>query len=158
MSIGHFLPYKSSCENAMFYTLTLVARQKLSLLDRGTAMGWINNGLSLREISRRLQVSVSVISRLRQRFLATGGFEERPRTGRPRATTAREDRFITRQAQAMRTATAQTIRRQLRNATHTSISTQTVRWEHVQITPFCVLVCLCVCAFIFCVLQCSCVI
>ena len=138
MSVSHFLPHKSICENAIFHTLTMVARQKLSLLDRGRAVGWMNNELSLGEISRRLQVLVSVISRLRQRFLATGKIKEIPLTGRPRATTGREDRFITRQAQAKRTAGAQTIRRQLRNATHTKISTQAVRWEHIQITPFCV--------------------
>ena len=138
MSISQFLLHKSICENAIFNTLTMVARQKLSLLDRGRAVGWMNNELSLGEINRRLQVLVSVISRLRQRFLATGKIKEIPLTGRPRATTGREDRFITRQAQATRTAGAQTIRRQLRNATHTKISTQAVRWEHIQITPFCV--------------------
>ena len=90
MSISQFLLHKSICENAIFNTLTMVARQKLSLLDRGRAVGWMNNELSLGEINRRLQVLVSVISRLRQRFLATGKIKEIPRTGRPRATTGQE--------------------------------------------------------------------
>jgi len=106
---------------------TMVGRQKLSLLDRGRAVGWFQDGVGIREIARRLQVSPSVITRLRQRYQATGRVEDRPRPGRPKKTTAREDRLITRRAQAVRTSTANRIRRQLRAATNTNVSGQTVR-------------------------------
>jgi transposase len=81
----------------------------------------------MREVARRLQVSPSVIVRLRQRFNATGHVQDRPRSGRPKKTTNREDRYITRQAQVLRTSTANRIRRQLLAATITNIATQTVR-------------------------------
>ena len=42
---------------------------KLNLLDKGRAVGWLQDGVSVCEVGRRLQVSPS---RLRQRFLATG--------------------------------------------------------------------------------------
>lgn len=127
VSIGHFLPHISELLAAPGHDNTMVGRQKLSLLDRGRAVGWFQDGVAVREIARRLQVSPSVIVRLRQRFNATGQVQDRPRPGRPKKTTAREDRYITRQAQASRKTTANRIRRQLRAATHTNIATQTVR-------------------------------
>ncbi|KAK7106369.1 hypothetical protein V1264_017634 [Littorina saxatilis] len=84
----------------------MVGRQKLSLLDRGRAIGWFQDGVGVREIARRLLVSPSVITRLRQRFQATGLVQDWPRPGRRKKTTARKDRFITRQAQTVRTSTS----------------------------------------------------
>lgn len=109
------------------HQLTMPPRRKLSQSDRGRALAWIQDGVSICEVARRLNVSHSVIWRLRQRFQTTGHVEERARSGRPRSTTNREDRFIIRQALQTRTATANTIRRQLRAATHTNVSVQTVR-------------------------------
>ncbi|KAK7103587.1 hypothetical protein V1264_018456 [Littorina saxatilis] len=57
----------------------MVGRQKLSLLDRGRAIGWFQDGVGVREIARRLLVTPSVITRLRQRFQATGLVQDRPR-------------------------------------------------------------------------------
>lgn len=105
----------------------MVGRQKLSLLNRGRALGWFQEGIGVRETARRLGVAPSVITRLRQRFEATGRVEERPRSGRPKKTTARQDRLIARQAQTARTSTANRIRRHLRAATNTNVSSQTIR-------------------------------
>ncbi|KAK7101797.1 hypothetical protein V1264_020124 [Littorina saxatilis] len=102
-------------------------RRHLNLVDRGRALAWVQEGIRLREIAARLGCSHSVIVRLRQRFLATGSVETRPRSGRPRSTTQRQDRYITRQALQTRTTTASTIRRRLRVATKTDINEQTVR-------------------------------
>lgn len=65
--------------------------------------------------------------RLRDRFQATGMVQERRRSGRPKKTTPREDRFIQRQALQQRNATANVIRHHLRVATNTIISDQTTR-------------------------------
>ncbi|KAK7106043.1 hypothetical protein V1264_017346 [Littorina saxatilis] len=62
-------------------------RRHLNLVDRGRALAWVQEGIRLREIAARLGCSHSVIVRLRQRFLATGSVETRPRSGRPRSTT-----------------------------------------------------------------------
>lgn len=127
VNICHWLPHKSQDLGQPGHSFTMVGRQKLSMLDRGRAVGWFQHGVGVREIARRLQVSPSVITRLRQRFQATGRVEDRPRPGRPKKTTAREDRLITRQAQAVRTSTANRIRRQLQAATHINVSGQTIR-------------------------------
>lgn len=102
-------------------------RRKLSDTNRGRALAWIENGLSIREVARRLAVSHSVIQRLQERTQATGHVAERPRSGRPRATTRRQDRFIVTQALRERTATANSLRGQLRHAANVNVSDQTIR-------------------------------
>ena len=102
-------------------------RQRLSIVDRGRALAWIQTGTSIREVARRLSVHHSVIQRLYQRFHATGSVQERPHPGRPRCTTRREDRFLQVSALRDRTTTADQLRRQLLRATNNNISDQTVR-------------------------------
>lgn len=102
-------------------------RRKLSEMDRGRAIAWLQEGVVVREVAQRLGVSHSVIIRLRQRLQNTGRVQERPRSGRPKITTPREDRYIERQALQERTRSANNIRRRLRNATNTVVSDQTIR-------------------------------
>ncbi|KAK7115873.1 hypothetical protein V1264_001663 [Littorina saxatilis] len=100
-------------------------RRKLSDLDRGRAIGWLQDGVAARQVAQRLAVAPSVIIRLKQRFHATEIVQER-RSGRPRVTTQREDRFIQRQAMQQRMATANNIRQRLQ-ATTNNVSGQTIR-------------------------------
>ncbi|KAK7099179.1 hypothetical protein V1264_012550 [Littorina saxatilis] len=102
-------------------------RRKLNEFEKGRAVAWFQDGVTKREVARRLHVSISVIVRLIQRFTATGRVQERCRPGRPKKTTPREDRLIERLALQTRTASSSIIRRQLRVATNTNISQQTIR-------------------------------
>ncbi|KAK7112352.1 hypothetical protein V1264_011821 [Littorina saxatilis] len=52
-------------------------RRKLSDLDRGRAIGWLQDGFAARQVAQRLAVAPSVIIRLKQRFHATGRVQER---------------------------------------------------------------------------------
>ena len=56
-----------------------------------------------------------------------GSVRNRPRSGRPRSTTNREDRYITNMALRQRTTTARRLRDNLRTATGTRVSDQTIR-------------------------------
>ena len=105
----------------------MVARRKLTAVDRGRALGWVQDGVSQREVARRLRVSLSVIQRLLQRFQATGNTEERPRSGRPRSTNQRDDRSLRFAALRERTITATRLRQQLRQAANVNVSVQTIR-------------------------------
>ncbi|KAK7105615.1 hypothetical protein V1264_016974 [Littorina saxatilis] len=105
----------------------MLPRRKLSDLDRGRAMGWLQDGVAARQVAQRLAVAPSVIIRLKQRFHATGRVQERQRSGRPRVTTQREDRFIQRQAMQQRMATANNIRQRLQATTNPVVSGQTIR-------------------------------
>ena len=107
--------------------INMVNRRLLTTMDRGRAHAWLQDGVGVREIGRRLGVSPSVVVRLRQRFQATGSVQDRPRSGRPRKTTAREDRYIARLATATRSTTASRIRQQLRTTRNINVCTQTVR-------------------------------
>ena len=69
----------------------------------------------------------SVVGRLWQRFQATNSVRNRPRSGRPRSTTNREDRYITNMALRLRTTTARRLRDNLRTAFGTRVSDQTIR-------------------------------
>ncbi|KAK7108735.1 hypothetical protein V1264_016412 [Littorina saxatilis] len=95
-------------------------RKKLSDLDAGRAIGWLQDGVAARQVAQRLAVAPSVIIRLKQRFHATGRVQERQHSGRPRVTTQREDRFIQRQAMQQRMATAN-IRQRLQATTNTVV-------------------------------------
>ncbi|KAK7105640.1 hypothetical protein V1264_016995 [Littorina saxatilis] len=102
-------------------------RRKVTTFNKARAIAWLQDGVSKRKVGRRLGVSHSVAARLHQKFQATNIVLERPRSGRPKKTTQREDRFISRQALQQRGTTANIIRGQLRVATNTNISTKTIR-------------------------------
>ncbi|KAK7096213.1 hypothetical protein V1264_005533 [Littorina saxatilis] len=101
-------------------------RTKLTTLDRGRALGWLQDGVSGSEVSRRLGVSHSVIQRLHQRFQTTGSAVERPRSGRPRCTDRRDDRYLQLLALRNRTNTRRTLIGNFRAATNVTISRMTV--------------------------------
>ena len=90
--------------------LTMPPRRKLSNFDRARAVAWFQDGVTKREVARRLQVSISVIVRLIQRYTATGRVQERRRSGRPKKTNPREDCLIERQALQTRTASSSIVR------------------------------------------------
>ena len=95
--------------------------------DRGRAIAWLQGGNTQRNVAVRLGVSQSVVGRLWQRFQAMNSVRNRPRSGRPRSTTNREDHYITNMALRQRTTTARRLRDNLRTATGTRVSDQTIR-------------------------------
>ena len=75
-----------------------MVRRQLNIEDRGRAIAWLQGGNTQRNVAVRLGVSQSVVGRLWQRFQATNSVRNRPRSGRPRSPTNREDRYITNMA------------------------------------------------------------
>ena len=66
----------------------------MSLDRRQRAIGMITAGMRIKDVARYFGVNSSTISRLRSRFRATGQVRDRQRTGRPRRTTLRQDRYL----------------------------------------------------------------
>jgi len=66
-----------------------------TLKQRSRSLGMLETGMAVTNVARNIGVSHCIISRLRTKNNATGSFKDRPRTGRPRKTTAIEDRYIT---------------------------------------------------------------
>lgn len=67
---------------------------RLNNADRQRILGLIDAGISHNEIARRYHVHRSTISRLIHRVRVTGSVSDRPRSGQPRVTSRRQDRFI----------------------------------------------------------------
>jgi transposase len=107
----------------IFYWFGMV-RRKLTIPERWQAVGMHNGGFCHRKVADHFRVNHSIIVRLMQRFRQTGNVTYRPRAGRPRKTTPREDRLISRRARQRPFSTAGALRGNLAFGGH--ISTRTV--------------------------------
>ena len=67
----------------------------MTLEQRNRVLGMLGAGMAVAHVARNLGVSHCTFSRLRTKFNATGLLKDRPRSSRPRKTTANEDRYIT---------------------------------------------------------------
>lgn len=102
-------------------------RPGMTLEERQRAIGMLQAGMPARDVARHFNRHESTISRLRSRFQVTGAVNDRPRSGRPRKTTLREDRFIVTSSRRNRFLSSRKLRLLLRNATGTIVSDRTVR-------------------------------
>ena len=67
---------------------------RVSLVDRGRIVGQHENGTPTRIIAGRFNVHKSTVCRIIAKYRATGDVKDLPKSGRPRITTAGEDRHI----------------------------------------------------------------
>lgn len=65
---------------------------RLQQPERDRAIGMLQAGRSTRAVARVFGVHHSTVVRLAERFQTTGSSNDRPRSGRPRVTTAAQDR------------------------------------------------------------------
>ena len=113
----------------IFYWFGMVQR-KLTIPERWQAVGMHNGGLSHRRVADHFRVNHSIIVRPMQRFRQTGNATDRPRAGRPRKTTPREDRLICRRARQRPFSTAGALRGILALGGHISTRTAIRRLHH----------------------------
>lgn len=78
---------------------------QLSLEKRIQCVTLCEEGYTQREVADRLQCSQSAVSMAVNRQQQTGSHSNRPKSGRPRVSTAREDRVLVRDSLAHRVAT-----------------------------------------------------
>ncbi|GFV30070.1 transposable element Tcb1 transposase [Trichonephila clavipes] len=88
---------------------------------RGRIIERVECGLTQLEVSEKLGIAQSVISRLWQRFQDDGNVRCYS-TGRPRVTTMNENRYLAVTAKRIRRRTASDLSRQLSSATGTTVS------------------------------------
>ena len=81
----------------------------------------------VKDVAQHFHVSESAISRLRTKYRQTDTTKDRPRPGRPRKTTRRDDNFIVTSSRRNRFQSSTRIARLVRNATETRICAKTVR-------------------------------
>uniref|UniRef100_A0A096MFS4 Transposase Tc1-like domain-containing protein n=1 Tax=Poecilia formosa TaxID=48698 RepID=A0A096MFS4_POEFO len=107
----------------------ITARQKqLSKEKRVIIITLRNEGHSIQKIGKTLKLPPSSVAKTIKRYKETGSHEDRPRKGRPRVTSAAEDKFIRVTSLRNHRLTAAQIRDQV-NATQSSrlISVTTVK-------------------------------
>lgn len=102
-------------------------RNELSEFDRTRIIALWQEGLSRHQIANRLNIIRSTVSRTIRRYEETGGVQSRPRSGRPRVTTIREDRYIAQSARRNRSVTVPTLRSEFQRAHNRVISCATIR-------------------------------
>ncbi|GFR65662.1 transposable element Tc1 transposase [Elysia marginata] len=99
----------------------------LSEVDRHRALGLLQAGLPISEVSIRMNVNRKTIFRLKQRLHETDTVSGRSRSGRPRCTTQRQDRNLVRNHMNNRLLSASASSRQTRERNNQRISANTVR-------------------------------
>ncbi|GFY14196.1 transposable element Tcb2 transposase [Trichonephila clavipes] len=106
---------------------TMSQRSHLTDSEAWRVVGRLEGGQTQAEVAQAIGVSQSVISRIWNRFLETGGAGRRPGQGRRLATTPNEDRHLVLTARRHRNMNATLLQQHLRSATGTTVSIQTVR-------------------------------
>ncbi|GBM62216.1 Transposable element Tcb2 transposase [Araneus ventricosus] len=96
--------------------------QRLDDLMRWRIVGRLEAGQSQVEIRREFNLTPSVVCNLWKHFQDTGSIERKPGQGRPRATKATEDRYLSFIARRNRGATASQLSRDLDVATGSRVS------------------------------------
>ncbi|GFT53306.1 transposable element Tcb1 transposase [Trichonephila clavipes] len=104
----------------------MAKRKHLDDVLRGRITGQLECGRTQLEVSEKLEIAQSVISRLWQRFQGDGNVSRCYSTGLPRDTTPNEDRYLAVITKRNRWSTASDLSRQVSSATGTTVSRQTV--------------------------------
>ena len=78
---------------------------RISDQNRSIAIGLLEAGTPVKQVARRMAVSPNAIRKLRQKLLETGQVKDKPRSGRPKVTTFREDRLVINRTLRRRTST-----------------------------------------------------
>ena len=78
---------------------------RISNQNRAIAVGLLEAGTPVKQVARRMGVSPNAIRKLRQKFMEPGQVKNRPRNGRPKVTTYREDRLVINRTLRRRTST-----------------------------------------------------
>ena len=84
-------------------------------------------GLSMAEIAADVKCNKSTVSRTLARLKETGSLFDRSRSGRPRKSTAQQDRFLIDLAESDRWMTSVQLKRKLEESLQVKISDRTVR-------------------------------
>ena len=103
---GSFAIKGSHCMLAVTNVLDTATMSRQTVAQRERAIGRLTVGDDLQTVASTFNVHFTPVYRLQQRFAARGVTDDRPRSGRPRVTTPRQDRQIFRNHQRYRFLTA----------------------------------------------------
>ena len=84
------LQHKISSHHLVFFSIMV----RLTDVQRGRSVALLMQGQRQQQVANHFGVNVSTIERLVRRLRETGHLADRPRSGRPRVTSRRQDRTI----------------------------------------------------------------
>lgn len=113
--------------STLFAIIMPGSRRHMDMETASRAVAMLQEGNSQRSVAIRVGVSRRAIRNLWERYQETGSVARRAGTGRTRATTDQEDRYIRLTARRERSITARTLQNRLRQSTGTRVSEQTIR-------------------------------
>jgi len=105
----------------------MVAGRRLSHDDRVKVIILKEEGYSVEAIAKRVKCSHSAVSKTVKRHKETGSVDDRPRSGRPRLSTLRDDRELLRISLRNRMFTSTQLKREWNETSLISCSARTVR-------------------------------
>ena len=130
--------YKLNLDLTAYCSFTeLASMPRLRQNQREQVIGRLQAGERPRVIANAMNCSVRTIERLRERYNATNSTPNRPRSGRPRITTASQNRHLHRQHFQKRFRTASESARQAIGTNPRHISAETVRRRMRTFNPSC---------------------
>ena len=100
---------------------------KLNSEERARVLAMLECGRTQEQVARRFNVSRSTILRLIRRVRDTGTFADRPRSGRPRVTSVRQDNYVRQRHLRDRFVTAESTSRVVEVNHGRPVSRHTVR-------------------------------
>ena len=100
---------------------------KVDAETRTRAVVLVEEGYSYRDVGTRLGISYKTVFRLVKKHRETGSIVDKPRSGRPRATTEREDRILVRKSLGDRRLTSPELRAKMEDDHGVHVSSRTVR-------------------------------
>ncbi|GBN36419.1 hypothetical protein AVEN_112992-1 [Araneus ventricosus] len=118
--------YFAAIDKIQIVTVKMSNHQRLDDEMKWRIVGRLEAGQSQVQICREFNLTPSVVCNLWKQLQDTGSIERKPGQGRPRATTATEDRYLSIIARRNRGATASQLFRDLYAATGTHVSRVTV--------------------------------
>ena len=125
-----------------FFNFTMPFMNQLSLPDKGAIAQLRKEGLTHREIAKRVGCCHSTVTRFLKHFDATGRYDRKGGSGRPRATTAAQDRKLEQICLNDRMKSAPELNKEWRGATRGRVQVDMFCTDHVNIKKF-PLVCNC---------------
>ena len=100
---------------------------KVDAKTRTRAVVLVEEGYSYRDVGTRLGISYKTVFRLVKKHRETGSIVDKPRSGRPKATTEREDRILVRKSLGDRRLTSPELRAKMEDDHGVHVSSRTVR-------------------------------
>lgn len=105
----------------------MAKNNQLTIAKRSAVVTLRNEGYSYRVIANKLGISYKGVQSTIKRYTETGSLEDRPRIGRPRATSKVEDRHIITMSKRNRRLTAPQLRAELNKSREKEVSVSTVK-------------------------------